>query len=867
MPNQLTTQDGTVLDPKVLKVMKAIRSVESQGNYNAIGDSGASYGAFQYNEQTGPGWKSIAKQYLGDENAVMDKANQNKATYLRIKDWKDNGYKGKQVDPEEIAALWNGATLNPQTNRYEYNAPEYGQKFRQALMGSQAPTQYQTQPTMGGVQTAHAQTGDVSQTEEKDTLGSSLSKRVFQAGSAISDTASGKQGLISGVLQLGGAGAGAVLDTTGAALKATPVIGSIIKGTEKLVGKGVEKGLETDAGQDLLTGYSKFAEENPIAAKNIGSIANMVSVIPLFRGVAMGVGAAKGAINSAFRESIEQAAEKELTQTISRVRSGGMHLRDVSDRGMNPIGQIVKDPDLLPEIDTDAKGIARYNTSKAEQRLSDQIDDIDDKLDVELAKATGSDLGGYVPLETMRQIAQDSIKRELKGSPDLVGAIKKVDSDFDSIGMSYGDMVTLNDLNAIKRMVRKSVNFDSPSLDRNVRYYIGQSIMKTIEDVASKRGLDSVRAINREMAEKIEAQNILQKYINAKSVPENPGWKSLTSRAMETPITAAGEAVGQSFGTPLVGGMLAKATHGVLMRGKKGAVDKLRSIPARKGARGLVNSKKKLKEAVKVHELPPRSQDAFRKFKRDKSLDSKDADVQEKSIYKYLKDKSSLLNESLKRDGKVANTDEKRKLFKDVGYEGRNSAAVQEAASELNKDHWRYLLKNNPEPEGVLYAGGSGTGKTSVVQNLLPEAISKSAAILDGNLSSLSSATRRIKEVIDAGKTPRIVYVYREPVDAWVNGVIARMKNNKNEGGRVVPLSVFLENHKGSWETVNALKDKYVVDMIDNSFGGKNYAKMMSLDKFKNIKYTDIRSKLLEATKQQLEYGKITPEEYKALIK
>lgn len=127
--------DGVQLDPKVVKVMRAIRDVESGGNYNAVGDAGDAHGAFQYNEKTGPGWKNIAREYLGDENAPMDKANQNKATYYRIKKWKDEG---KQ--PEEIAALWNGAHKD-ENGRYTYNAPEYGEKFRAALMKQGASQQ------------------------------------------------------------------------------------------------------------------------------------------------------------------------------------------------------------------------------------------------------------------------------------------------------------------------------------------------------------------------------------------------------------------------------------------------------------------------------------------------------------------------------------------------------------------------------------------------------------------------------------------------------------------------------------------------------------------------------------------------------
>lgn len=131
-PQTTTLKDGTQLDLKALKVMKAIREVESGGDYNAIGDNGNAKGAYQFNEKTGPGWKNLARTYLGDENAAFDKGNQNKVAYSRIKQWKDEG---KQ--PDEIAALWNGATKDA-NGKYTYNKPEYGQKFRAALTGGQS---------------------------------------------------------------------------------------------------------------------------------------------------------------------------------------------------------------------------------------------------------------------------------------------------------------------------------------------------------------------------------------------------------------------------------------------------------------------------------------------------------------------------------------------------------------------------------------------------------------------------------------------------------------------------------------------------------------------------------------------------------
>lgn len=256
---------------------------------------------------------------------------------------------------------------------------------------------------------------------------------------------------------------------------------------------------------------------------------------------------------------------------------------------------------------------------------------------------------------------------------------------------------------------------------------------------------------------------------------------------------------------------------------------------------------------------------------RDQSLTGRGAEIQEASIAKYEADPEGMVNEYLDTNGKVINTDEARKLFADVGYNGANSAAVHEAASAVSKSAWRKALAENPGDRAIILAGGSGTGKTSVATKVLGEMSEKASAFLDGNLSKISSALERIKEAKDAGKDVILTYVYRDPEDAWVNGVISRMLNNPDEGGRVVPLSTFLENHNGSLKVVKDLlnnKDINKINLIDNSFG-KDAHKLIELDKLNNLSYDidKLRSSLLAVTKKLYEQGKITDIQYKSLIK
>lgn len=129
-----------MLDQSVVKIAQAIRKVESNGRYDAAGGSGEG-GAYQFMPST---WKSWAGKYLGDPNAKMDKINQNKVAYYKIKELKDQGFK---VD--QIASVWNSGGPNYAgkvgTNKYgvKYDTPSYVAKVvkAHATIDAQAPTQ------------------------------------------------------------------------------------------------------------------------------------------------------------------------------------------------------------------------------------------------------------------------------------------------------------------------------------------------------------------------------------------------------------------------------------------------------------------------------------------------------------------------------------------------------------------------------------------------------------------------------------------------------------------------------------------------------------------------------------------------------
>jgi hypothetical protein len=257
------------------------------------------------------------------------------------------------------------------------------------------------------------------------------------------------------------------------------------------------------------------------------------------------------------------------------------------------------------------------------------------------------------------------------------------------------------------------------------------------------------------------------------------------------------------------------------------------------------------------------------RFERAQGLTPEGAKIEEDAFKKIEANEEALMQEYLEnysgQNKNISNTDEARKLFKDVGYAGHNAADVQEPASYMGKKVWNRLLEN--EGPATIYAGGSGSGKSSAIKGLMPETLSGSSAILDGNLSSMNSALKRIDEAAKAGKKTNLIYVYRDPIDSLVNGVISRMKNNADEGGRIVPVHVVAQNHIGSWKVIDDLYQTAVAagegktdmfNFVNNSLG-KNKARLMDYNEFKQIQYPeDLEAQMVKAVEDAFSRGELT---------
>lgn len=250
---------------------------------------------------------------------------------------------------------------------------------------------------------------------------------------------------------------------------------------------------------------------------------------------------------------------------------------------------------------------------------------------------------------------------------------------------------------------------------------------------------------------------------------------------------------------------------------------------------------------------------------KDTSLTGQDAAVQDASIQKVQTGKAALLAQYLKENGNIVNTDNARKLFTDVGYNGNNSAAVHEASSHISTAAFTHLIESKDPGAAYFLAGGSGAGKSTATREFA-KAIEDASVVLDGNLSSYKSSSQKIKAAEAAGHTPAVLYVYRDPMEAWKNGVIKRMVGTGSDAGRVVPLKVFLENTVGSLQVVKKLLDDGIpvfgFKTNENAAGSK-----LTTDEIKKLDYgPTLQEDLTKQTEQMAAVGAIGEDQYNALM-
>lgn len=592
MPHTIKASDGTELDAGVVNLAKAIRQRESGGDYNAVGDAGTSKGAYQWQ----PGnFQAGATQY-GLDPKDFSPTNQDKVAYYQVKALKDKGY-----TPEQVAASWNAGegklkndawkqnvgttTINGQ--QVKYDTPGYVNEvvknFQQLKGGNGGynPTPYSNAQgnNPGAINFTSSTPPAPTETapslipnlgEIGTGLSTGLASRVKDFGGALQPLMKGD--VVSGALQGAGAIAGGIGDIANAGLSLIPGV----QGAEKLLGSGVKAVLNTQTGKDMATAFSNFAQENPTIAKDIGAGVNVLAAIPILKGLGLVKTAVMDASTAAFKKSVLTSAEAEIKDNLTARPAAALARAEA--RGANPIPTMLDNPSYLPEVVANPSGGFMYNASKARDALQTSLSSDEAVLQAKLDGAIKKNVMVSIT-DTEKKVLAD-IRKANPLSVNYLSMSNAVKDIFKSLKASSGgrDMISLNELNGIKRNVRGAV-FDVAgdvrgSATAQIKYDIGQSLMDQVEAIAKKSGIDGVPEINKTMGTKIEALKVLDAMDGRKVVTKG----GLGREAAVDVAGAVGEGAGNMLGIPFAGTLASRGLVGKILRtSPRTAISKLTS--------------------------------------------------------------------------------------------------------------------------------------------------------------------------------------------------------------------------------------------------------------------------------------------------
>ncbi len=228
--------------------------------------------------------------------------------------------------------------------------------------------------------------------------------------------------------------------------------------------------------------------------------------------------------------------------------------------------------------------------------------------------------------------------------------------------------------------------------------------------------------------------------------------------------------------------------------------------------------------------------------------------------------------------GNVLNADNAKELSKDYRSDRSMAAAVHEPASWLIKQLWKdELAQTRPEKANVVFftAGGAGSGKTSSIEGdpAAKAVLQKAQIVYDGTLRPAGKAIERIQQALDAGKEAAVMYVHRDPVEAFTDGILGRAARQEaiHGTGRTVPLSEFVAQHSSIDASMKQLYDrfkdnpKFSFGVIDNT-GEAGKQKRTTLEQLPpSREYNELRSELEGKLDEAYSKGNISQKIYNAV--
>jgi hypothetical protein len=573
-PGASPVSQGTpTIDPTAITLSRAIRSVESNGDYNAVGDNGQSHGAYQFNKDNFQQWAT--EQGLDPND--FSQTNQDHVAYNRIE-----GLLKQGVPPSQVAAIWNGATkVNGQ---YQAINPAYVDKVKNAYqqqLGGQSGSQLAPGVPALTLSPNSASDNSQSQTQEPS-LGSQLIGRTNDASTAISNTMSGKINPLSGLIQVGGAAAGGLGDILNKGLELIPGV----KQVEGLIGQGVGALAQTPVGQSVASSIKSFSDAHPELSADIGAGFNIVTAIPIFDGLAAVKDVAMDGIAKALQGAAEKGFVNDTADIIAKTatKTGPKFLAD------NPtVLQDMVDRRLIPSVGTNGTLQTGDAVTKSWSSITDANAQVKSALNTAKYTSVGEDatpiLDKAVAAYPNSEFTPTDI---LDNAKELTPQNSALWKKFEAGQASMADVNTLrSDLDQAVKSVYAT------TAQAPIKKDMGSQLANAMRDFVQTNAPETQSSFQ-EMTKQFNIQKAL-KFIQGKSPKVGIGGNIIKDVA-----TAGGEMAGNATGIPFAGAYGGNQAGSYVVR-KFGGGALQRGILARTGVDAVTAAKGSLlKGLVKV---------------------------------------------------------------------------------------------------------------------------------------------------------------------------------------------------------------------------------------------------------------------------
>ncbi len=354
------------LDPQAVALAKAIRTVESKGDWNAKGKSGE-FGAYQFMPATWDAYSREAGVNAAYGSATPDQ--QNEVAYKKIKQWKDQGY-----NPGQIASMWNAGPGKPDAYKegwkgtnsqgVSYDTPKYAKDVAEAYQRLKGET-------MVGQQDVNAsqQLGSQGDGTFLGDVGNHVAEGATKLADAIGRGASSEINPLSALIQSGGAIGGAIGNVANDALTHIPVVGGVVKGLEGLVGKAAGAAANTETGQSLINTYQGFATEHPELAADIGAGVDIATALPILKGVGVAKNAVKGVVDAGLRGTKDAVYEAIKPNLGPVATADAIMKRGVVTKGLLREKSLAPDPEVLDQVKLIKANVPKFDPNDLAKSL------------------------------------------------------------------------------------------------------------------------------------------------------------------------------------------------------------------------------------------------------------------------------------------------------------------------------------------------------------------------------------------------------------------------------------------------------------------------------------------------------------------